>query len=278
MNKLLIGCDPEVFVKKSSNNQNISGHDLGILGTKYEPQKMGTGAILVDGVALEFNIDPTEYEDIFIKRCTDMLNCLQMRVSMKDDDYIINISSVARFNPKYFKELPEYVKALGCEPDFDAYTQNVNAKPNAKMPFRTAAGHIHIGWTEDKDIWNDVSHFNDCLNVVKQLDSSLYVGSLLWDKDVERRELYGKRGSFRPKSYGVEYRPLSNQWLTDTNLMGWVFDTTKKAVKMLDDDVKLYEDVRLGEDFNERKPMEGYLDLKETYHFRPLPKQYVVET
>jgi hypothetical protein len=44
------------------------------------------------------------------------------------------------------------------------------------------------------------------------------------DKGDLRKQLYGKAGAFRPKPYGAEYRVLSNFWVFDTKLTGWVYD------------------------------------------------------
>jgi hypothetical protein len=46
----------------------------------------------------------------------------------------------------------------------------------------------------------------------------------LWDSDKKRRELYGALGAYRPKSYGVEYRVLSNAWLESKEKMDIVYD------------------------------------------------------
>ena len=67
--------------------------------------------------------------------------------------------------------------------------------------------------------------------MTRQLDISLFLPSLLFDDDTERRKLYGFPGSFRPKQYGVEYRPLSNKWLRNEVLMTWVFNTTLRSVR-----------------------------------------------
>jgi hypothetical protein len=72
----------------------------------------------------------------------------------------------------------------------------------------------------------------------KQLDWSLGLGSMLFDNNPaakKRRSLYGAAGCFRPKSYGVEYRTLSNSWLASKELMEWVFATTKKSIEDLMD-------------------------------------------
>ena len=51
---ILIGADPELFVKK--DGVVVSGHDL-IQGTKADPFPVQDGAVQVDGMALEFNIE-----------------------------------------------------------------------------------------------------------------------------------------------------------------------------------------------------------------------------
>jgi hypothetical protein len=59
-----IGADPEVFVGK--NNSFVSAHGL-VQGTKEAPSPVYKGAVQVDGLALEYNIDPAstpeEFED-----------------------------------------------------------------------------------------------------------------------------------------------------------------------------------------------------------------------
>ena len=61
--EILVGCDPEVFVKK--NNQFVSAHGL-IRGDKKNPFPVKDGAVQVDGMALEFNINPAHSENEFV--------------------------------------------------------------------------------------------------------------------------------------------------------------------------------------------------------------------
>jgi hypothetical protein len=42
--------------------------------------------------------------------------------------------------------------------------------------------------------------------------------------------MYGNAGAHRPKKYGVEYRTLSNFWIFDPKLIGWVWDQTERAL------------------------------------------------
>ena len=47
--------------------------------------------------------------------------------------------------------------------------------------------------------------------------------------------MYGKAGAFRPKTYGVEYRTLSNAWLFSKKLQSFVYRGVQRAVdKALD--------------------------------------------
>lgn len=212
---ILVGCDPEVFVKKG--NTFFSAHNL-IPGDKKNPFVVNKGAVQVDGMALEFNIDPASSEDEFLINVEEVFSTLKLMVP----EYNVVAVPVAHFTEEYMKDQPQEALELGCDPDFNGWSQLANEKPNGSRPFRTASGHVHIGWTNGEDI-NSHEHFNKCAHIAKQMDFFLGLPSLIYDKDVQRRELYGKAGCFRPKSYGVEYRTLSNCWLNSKELIKWVF-------------------------------------------------------
>lgn len=223
---ILIGADPELFVKK--NGVYVSGHNL-IEGTKDKPFKVPFGAVQVDGMALEFNIDPASTQEEFLHNIKSVKKTLKKMVP----DYELVALPVADFDPEYFaNEVPPEAKVLGCDPDYNAWTGKINEPPKADAPFRTASGHIHIGWTEGADV-NDPYHFSDCMTLVRQLDYTLGMYSLLWDKDNRRRNLYGQAGAFRPKPYGVEYRVMSNMWLNSEALIKWVFRTAVRSTEAL---------------------------------------------
>jgi len=223
--EFLIGCDPEVFVKK--NGTFLSAHGL-IQGDKKNPFKVRNGAVQVDGMALEFNIDPAATEDQFCINVQDVLSQMCLMVP----DYEVVAVPVAHFDPMYLKDQPEEALELGCDPDYNGWTGYANERPNGNRPMRTAAGHIHIGWTNGANV-ESMSHQSMAMAAVRQMDFFLGLPSLFYDADEERRSMYGKSGACRFKPYGVEYRTLSNAWLKSEKLMRWVFRNAQSGMNAL---------------------------------------------
>jgi hypothetical protein len=225
---ILIGADPELFAMQ--DGKHVSGWGL-VPGDKANPHVVDYGAVQVDGMALEFNIDPADTEDGFVFNLQAVM--AQLRDMVPTHDVVAD--PVARFTPEYLDAQPEEAKELGCDPDYNAWLGGkVNPKPDNNLPIRTGAGHVHIGLTSGQDPTHR-DHVALCCRLVRQLDFFLGLPSLLFDQDVDRRSMYGQAGAYRPKSYGVEYRVLSNKWLSDEKLMRWVFTNTTLAIQSLRD-------------------------------------------
>lgn len=240
MLNVLIGTDPELFLKDQTGAY-VSAHDL-IPGSKILPHRVQSGAIQPDGVAAEFNTNPAATADEFLANIDQVIEQLQDTFKRIRPDLTIAITPTATFEREYFDGLPQIATVLGCTPDYNAYTGGENDPPSTDEPFRTGSGHIHVGWGRGFKPHNE-EHFSKCRLMVKQLDTVLYVSSLLWDADDKRRTLYGKIGAFRPKNYGVEYRPLSNSYLQSKEIQRTVFDITKRCSELfLNEGVALFED------------------------------------
>lgn len=219
----LVGADPEIFVMKDGVFH--SAHGL-IKGDKKNPFPVDKGAVQVDGMALEFNINPAKDVEEFYVNITSVMSTLRSMVP----DYEMVAVPVADFDELTIKQQPEEALELGCDPDYNGWMMCENERPNGEVNFRTASGHIHVGWTEGAVIKSH-EHFALCAAVARQLDFFLGLPSLLYDGDSRRREMYGKAGAFRPKSYGMEYRVLSNRWLSDKSLIEWVYQNTILGLK-----------------------------------------------
>jgi hypothetical protein len=227
------GADPELFLV-DDKGELVSAVGL-IPGTKQEPHKVDKGAVQVDGLAAEFNIDPASSFDEWNGNIVTVLKQLK---AMLPKGYGFRIEPAVRFSQSVMDAQPDTANALGCDPDFNAWTGEVNPYPDtAKDPLlRTAAGHVHIGWTGDELMpVTDELHVGHCRDLVKQLDWFLGAWSVQKDPDVTRRALYGKAGAFRPKPYGVEYRVLSNFWLVSKDLRRLVWNRLQSAVDHMAD-------------------------------------------
>ena len=220
--EILVGCDPEMFVMKDGVFMSAFGL---IKGDKKNPQRVNKGAVQVDGMALEFNIDPAASEDEFCININDVM--AQLKAMVPGYEHVT--VPVATFDPAYMAAQPKEALELGCDPDYNAWLQRANERPDGDRPFRTASGHVHIGWTNGMDIGDD-NHRYQCNMAVKQMDFYLGLGSLLYDGDTKRREMYGKAGACRYKPYGVEYRTLSNAWLNSDALKRWVYRAVQKGM------------------------------------------------
>lgn len=231
--ELSYGADPETFL--SIGEKYISAHGI-LPGTKAEPFKVEKGAIQVDGLAFEFNIDPAKTADEFDRNITVVLAQMDEMVKKIDKDIKINFIPLAKFEKKYFDHLPQECKLLGCDPDFSSVDGSVNipSKDLSNIPIRTAAGHVHIGWTKDQDPMDPV-HFEDARFIANKFYTSGWGLSnpfrVKTVDEAERLKYYGANGSFRPKSYGVELRQFSNLWVKRS-------DTRKQMFNYIDSDIK----------------------------------------
>lgn len=232
-----IGADPEIFIGKEG--KFISAHDI-IPGTKDEPFPVENGAVQVDGMALEFNIDPAENFEQFKNNLEGVQGILKDMIG----DYEFLEDSSVTFDQEYFDTIPDFNRMLGCEADYNAWTVSQSPPPNQHALMRTAGGHIHIGGFFSEDAF-DIEHFMKSARLARILDETLGVYSILWDRDDERRSMYGKAGSFRPKEYGMEYRTLSSKWLFNPSLVRFVYSSVKEAIeKWMEEDYEPVKEVR----------------------------------
>jgi hypothetical protein len=226
-----LGSDPEIFLqgRKDGQFKSIIGK---IKADKWNPRQiegMPQGFTLQeDNVALEFGVPPAASRDEFVRNIRGVLLAgLKHLPGEKFSKLSCTIF------PKEEMEHPS-AHVFGCEPDFNAWTKQENGKPQPPHPFmRSAGGHVHIETKLNR------------YNVIRACDLFLGVPSVLMDNGTERRALYGKAGAFRPKSYGAEYRTLSNFWIFKPKLIEWVWDNAERAVNLaakFEEAKKLIED------------------------------------
>ncbi|TXH16543.1 MAG: hypothetical protein E6R03_05310 [Hyphomicrobiaceae bacterium] len=229
-NHYRIGTDPEMFLF-DKKGKFVAACGL-FPGTKQEPYKVEGGAIQVDGLALEFNINPADSCEEFTRYIA--------RVLEQIDDMLVPLGLTREFipyvdiDPSYFASLPDEAKILGCDPDFSGMTGLRKEPPEiGNLPFRTAAGHLHIGWGEHLDP-DDPLHFEDCRYVAEHI--SVHTGNLWYLTAAcwQRLKYYGGERAFRPKTYGVEVRSLDNLWVANKQLQVRLYDRVIHEMRLID--------------------------------------------
>ncbi|CCE60774.1 COOH.NH2 ligase [Pseudomonas phage tf] len=214
--KPLVGSDPELFVGRDGNVLTAIGL---IGGSKDSPLAVPLGALQEDNVLLEYNIDPASSFEEFQRNILGVLEEGRSALAKHGLDVIRGLSSHI-YDESTLMQAGEQAWVFGCEPDYNAWTKNVNEMPRDVHPFlRTAGGHLHIGFDHIMPVTKAESR-----KVVKMCDLLLGLPSVLLDPDEERKQLYGKAGACRLKPYGPEYRTLSNFWLFSNDLIKWAYD------------------------------------------------------
>jgi hypothetical protein len=221
---ITVGADPELFLKNNNGHFVSSVGKIG--GSKEEPRKIyeDGSSVQEDNVAVEYNIAPAKTKEEFINNNIKVLEYLEGYVGNLGLKF--SFDAAALFPPEELKSMAAMV--FGCEPDFNVWTRSENPRPllpDDMYNLRSAGGHVHVGW--------DDPNLNDQEQLVKAMDVFLGCPSILYDKDMLRRKLYGTPGAFRFKPYGIEYRTLSNFWIQNKEHMGWVYDQTQKAIEFL---------------------------------------------
>lgn len=253
MRSFMVGADPEVFVGNQFSVKSIIGT---IGGTKARPRPLPLGpgfAVQEDNVALEFNIPASASKAEFTDNISSAMGFLEQVMKDRYQLQFVKESAVS-FPSDELIDPASWI--FGCDPDYNAWTHAQNSKPSAKDPnLRSCGGHVHVGISASK---------NDKARLIRIMDLVQGVPSVLMDEGTLRKQLYGKAGAFRFKPYGVEYRTLSNFWVFKQPYVEWIYDTTERAVSMMEEgfDAIVDKDAILTAINDNDKPVADYLVAK----------------
>lgn len=193
--KLSYGADVELFVQ--TREGVIMPADT--VFTQLTPTSYkGRHSVHVDGACLEYNLPICGSIEEFthgVRSCIYDMHCL---VKRQGCTAVLLPSAIIRED---LLDRSRYGHEFGCKPDYNAYAPQHSRRLKAcdYGYKRTAGGHLHIGVPSDSKL--------QPYNLVKVLDvliSVNYYGD-------GRHQLF-PFGTFRPTSYGIEYRTLSNCW------------------------------------------------------------------
>jgi hypothetical protein len=232
-----LGSDPELMLRDSKSKALRSAIPLIPEGKgKGRPLgNLGLSTVLHDNVLVEFNTKPASNQKEFVHVIGFSLREINRLAAKQGLE--LHFLTAADFPEEELAN--EEARVFGCEPDFDAYTVSIQTTdPEAAfLPFRSAGGHLHIGFKEeDTKLAAILKNPHGKINAVKALDIFVGIPSIFLDKDPSapsRRKLYGKAGSHRPKTYGVEWRSCSPWWLASPRHCALAYQMTKTTMSVL---------------------------------------------
>lgn len=195
-----VGGDPELFLV-DSNGKAVSAIGK-VPGSKSEPfelEHLGKGfAIQTDCCSVEFNLPPVNFIEHhhevsatrFKTNVDAMLNYIRSIIPAGLD---LSFATSMKFDDEDLAH-PQ-AREAGCSVDYNAWLLESNQKPDFEATnIRCNGAHLHFGYAD----------FNDATSIelIKALDLTLGVTSIVIDPDNERRRLYGKAGCFRMTDFG----------------------------------------------------------------------------
>lgn len=227
LSQVTFGCDPELFIR-SKESGAVVGSEKVIGSSGFHS---GYCAVVVDGVQVELNPTAHRCREVVISSIRDGLRGLQ---NISNSHYKLDFSRLVEVGINEYESLSEGCKKFGCKPSFnvnEGYPEVATVDPSQYM-LRSAGGHIHLG-SENEETFKVLRDFK---RLVPVLDVLVGNTSVLLDRDegnIERRKNYGRAGEYRTPKYGIEYRTLSNFWLTSPTLASLVFGLCRHGVDIV---------------------------------------------
>lgn len=242
-----LGCDPEFFFK-------FKGEIVG--AEKFIPTKgltamqdsRGFGStqskFIIDGVQAELNPRPDQCRANLANEIAACFKTLYEELKKRGNDVTADFSRIVEISKENLMQLDEKSRMFGCAPSKTIYKTKAGVKIADVDPteyrVRAAGGHIHIGTVPFSGYENRIERAltTDHKKTVAMLDLICGNTCVLVDRDpgnIERRKVYGKAGEFRLPAHGLEYRTLSNFWLTAYPLMSMAFGMARLAVQIVAD-------------------------------------------
>lgn len=223
------GSDPE-FCLVDNKGTYISAIEI-VPGTKAHPVTIGKNLFFWDNVLAECSIDyGLDLKDTIEK----------FRLCFKDYAKMVHpLKMVPQASHEYSKEACacEEARTAGCMEELNCYEMMTVLPPcfSDGSRLRTGGGHVHLGrlageifplQDEDMGKWW----------MARFLDVFLGLPSILFDTDptsATRRKVYGGAGNVRMKEYGLEYRTLSNDWLSSPRKVALVWNLCEFTLKFV---------------------------------------------
>jgi len=214
-----IGTDPEIFLKSGRNvipafkflPKKENGIQKGVYGT----------TVYNDGFQAEMSCAPSGCIAHVIDDVQAGLKKLAELGRKYDPKAVLSLENTPHVSAATLKDTPEEYVIFGCKPSFNAYERGGEQIDDPRRLLRRfSGGHLHFsfGYARNFNQNQDFFQKKETIEpIVKDLDALLgiyFVGAAAEIDDPVRRRYYGLAGEYRLPPHGVEYRVLSNAWLS----------------------------------------------------------------
>lgn len=230
--RFTIGTDFESFL---INDEKKLISAIGVIdGTKAKPIMLPNGAGLhYDNVCLELAAPVAVCEKTFRQSINVSLNHTHKFLPPR---YGLEFSPSVIFPDEELNTAES--REFGCDPDYNAWTLTQNPKPHSSdKNLRTAGAHISIGHINNSGYKFLLDSYGK-IDMIRMMDLLIGIPSVLLDSSQsasKRKELYGKAGAHRPRAYGVEYRVLSNFWVTTQQKISLIYNMVQDCLNILEE-------------------------------------------
>jgi hypothetical protein len=222
MEKFTFGSDPEFMLIDQKGNCKSA---IGIVpGKSKKRMKIGRHEYFYDNVFAECAIFPGSCKKEVIYNFRECFKSYAKIVS----PYIL-VPQASQIFPESELQSKDAFKA-GCDPETCAYSLEESQMDDdvfLKTNLRTAGGHIHIGHPILQNKKNKPENHYNRIFMARMLDLFLGIPSIFINTDKtekRRKKIYGRAGRYRDRDHGVEYRTLSNFWLSSPNIVSLIYD------------------------------------------------------
>ena len=219
--KISIGTDPELFV--------FAGEEL-IPAFEFLPSKQEAKVCFWDGFQAEFTTQPDVRTSALLNNIRLGLFAISRRAKQHSLNARLSILNTVKIAPHRLKHArPEHV-ILGCDPSKNLYKmRGQDAGEGRELEHRFAGGHLHFGLPSTRISFALEQRIVEMLDKVLGIAGTALAGGL--DTPLRRR-YYGLAGEYRRPKHGIEYRVLSNFWLSHPAIAALVFDLGQATVQL----------------------------------------------
>jgi hypothetical protein len=221
-----IGTDPEIFLTDAEGKL--------LPAYKFLPDKHGRKPIYWDGFQAEFRVPSHHCLENLAGDVQDRLTTLLQQLQKYAPGAKLSAQSVVEVPREELLHAEKEHVALGCDPSQNIYGMHSRNIPDSrKLKWRFAGGHLHFGVA--KRLKRTRFFKEEVDGAIGMLDALLGVAMVSMAEEFDnplRRKYYGQAGEFRLPPHGLEYRTLSNFWLSHPALMHLAFDIGRMAVQL----------------------------------------------